>query len=129
MAPRLTPPRFDRRNPLGRTTLQNIAVTGAGQASPRRLWGTFAGAVVAGVGLALTHHRFLLPLPVALGGFATYGLAIQALHRFDAKRERATGARRALLAVAAISVAAASLALLAGIVLLVGRGLGWSPAL
>lgn len=123
--PRLTPPRFDRRNPLGRTTLQNVAVTGAGQASPRRLWGTAAGAAVIGVVLGVSHHRFLLPLPLALGAFAAYGLAVQHIHVLDARQSPSAGLRRLLTAVAALAAAVASLSLLAGAALLVAKGLGW----
>jgi hypothetical protein len=123
--PRRTPPQFDRRNPLGRTTLQNIAVTGAGQASPRRLWGTVVGAVAIGVALGITHHRFLLPLPLALGAFAAYGLTVQRIHALEVRPSPATGLRRFLTAVAAIAVAVASLSLLVGVALLVARGLGW----
>jgi hypothetical protein len=122
---RLTPPRFDRRNPLGRTTLQNIAVTGAGQASPRRLWGTVVGAVGVSVAMIVTHHRFFLTLPLALGAFAVYGLALQHLHVLDARQARSTGLRRVLTAVAALAVAVASLSLLAAVALLIARGLGW----
>ena len=123
--PDVDPPRFDRRNPLARASRQTIAVTGAGQASPRRLWGTLAGAVVAGLALGITHHRFLLPLPLSLGAFAAYGLAVQRLHQLDAGDTIAPGRRRLLTAAAAIAVAVASLSLLVGIALLVARGLGW----
>ena len=127
MSDRSTPPRFDRRNPLGRTARGADSVTGAGEASPRRLWGTAAGAVLVGIALTISHHRFLLPLPIAIGFFAVYALAIQAMHRLDARPDGPRGARRLLLALAALSVAVAGIALLVGVGLMVGRGMGWEP--
>ena len=119
---------FDPRNPLPRPTIRAIRASGPGRASPVRLRMAAVGGCVAAVALyALLADWWLAGVPLALGAFGCYGLALQATHALDIAHAPAPRRRRALRLVRVAAITVGAVAWTIALLMAVGTTVEWEP--